>query len=145
MSTVEESKSKRRHRVQLTFDTLQELFAAERKWYVWVVKYSITHSVLELAVHEGSYPRSYYQVLCLGTHFFAGRMRGGPFHLELTYREEDGRVDITILGDKGELTVKCGEITSLRYIDSSKDIPPELPPETAERLRSLQDAIDASR
>jgi hypothetical protein len=86
---------------------VEEIFTAHSPVYVWVVTYSITHSVMKLAIHLGDFPK-HTTIVCGGCYYFAGDLQGGPYDMKVC-REHDttGQPAIVLRGNDNELVSKC--------------------------------------
>jgi hypothetical protein len=121
MSLAEEHRERRRREIQTARATFQALFSTERKWYVRVINYSITHSFLNLAIDEYPmryFPFDYYEISCPGAAFFKGWFYGGPYQLKLTYDDQERKTEIMDMGSESEFLVICGEHIRLEHVDS---------------------------
>ena len=88
---------------------LQEILRERDSWHVWMIEYGITHSLMSLALHDGSFPR-HIRLECRGCERFEGRLQGGPYRLELTCSQEANGPIFDLRSADRTLRVTCAHI-----------------------------------
>lgn len=85
---------------------VRDAFNLGERLHAWVLEYEITHGMMRLAVHRGDYPRC-TEIECRDCSFFSDALQGGPYKLELVIEECAGGTEVKILGDSGQLEIRC--------------------------------------
>ena len=94
------------------FDQLKSFFQSHPDLHLWIMQYGISHSVMLLSIHKGTYPYG-VEVLCGGCEYFSGDVQGGPYTLEITraYKETAKNELITIKDNKDKIMVVFSRLT----------------------------------
>ena len=123
---------------------VDELFQSNTQLYLWVMKYSITHGLLELVVHQGDYAHG-HTIICGGCHYLSGPLQGGPYTLKLRHglQNHEDLPDIVIIGNEDELVIKCSRISKpvpRKIVDEDMDM--DIPANTFAPLTHLQRQVE---
>lgn len=63
-------------------EKLDDLLHQRSDWHIWFVEFGLTHQVLCIALHPGTYPR-HWRILCAGCVRVEGDVQGGPYRLSV--------------------------------------------------------------
>lgn len=78
-------------------------------WHVWLLEYGLTHSLLRLAVHPGTYPR-HVRVDCMECVRMDANTQGGPYALEVAAVDWHGHPMLEIRSSDHSFRVVCREL-----------------------------------
>jgi hypothetical protein len=86
---------------------VEQILKSREAWYLWVIEYGITHSVMRIALHQGDYPQ-HHELVCGDARTFHGALQGGPYRLRLEMAQTDR--SIRLYDEEGRLELRCGSI-----------------------------------
>ena len=78
-------------------------------WNVWMVEFGLTHSVLQLAVHRGTYPR-HLKVQCSDCVRVEADVQGGPYALSLSQVDWYGAAMWELRSADGAFRIVCDRV-----------------------------------
>lgn len=136
----------RLQKLNAAIEQVKEIFQANTEAYLWVINYSITHSVLTFIIHRGNYLNG-HKIVCGGCDYLSGPLQGGPYELKLDYEPQtpDGLSKITILGNDHEFVLKCSRISaSISQEIEEFQKKDQIPADVAARLVRLNRQVEQS-
>ena len=93
---------------------LQKIFSEHKQLHLWVVEYGITHEAITFALHKGVFPER-IEVTCVGCNYFSGKLKGGPYSLDILQNRENKK-EIIITGNISELLINLEFIAGIKHI-----------------------------
>ena len=90
-------------------DAVRQILSERPKWYVWVVEYGLTHSLMRLALHDGYYPR-HTMLDCTDCLRLEGDLQGGPYVLEVRACDWHGDPSVELCDAEGTFRLVCGSV-----------------------------------
>ena len=116
---------------------VEQLFQSSPALHLWVIRFSITHGVVELALHEGNFP-SGYRLMARGCDHISGPTQGGPYRLSIR-RESDSA--LVIESSDLSFCLRCRHIVSLTpWREQTQHR--ALPDDVQNRIRQLERALE---
>lgn len=103
-------------------DELVALLQSRDEWYVWILEFGLTHSVMQLALHPGTYPSDVTFVDCGDCYRIEAVMQGGPYVLEIEDVIIDGRRLLRFQSRDGAFALVCGRMKIGRRRTATLDL-----------------------
>lgn len=95
---------------------LRSILQERDDWHVWVIEFGITHSLMRLALHPATYPRS-IKVEFMDCVRLEGDLQGGPYPLQLQPVDWHGSTLWELRSTTGSFRLVYGSISHISRSD----------------------------